>query len=38
MVNKFKQERGHKLARVKRTWKKKRPLASNLSVDEDINL
>jgi len=38
MVNKFKQERGHKL-RMKRTRKKKKgPPTNGLSVDEDINL
>ncbi len=37
MVNKFKQEKGHELVGVKKTWKKKRPLVSNLNVDEDTN-
>jgi hypothetical protein len=37
MVNKFKQERGHKLG-MKITWKKKKdPPINGLSVDEDIN-
>jgi hypothetical protein len=37
MVNKFKQEKGHELVGVKKTWKKKRPLVNNLNVDEDTN-
>ncbi len=37
MMNKFEEERGHELE-VKRTRKKKDPLANNLSVDEKINL
>jgi hypothetical protein len=38
MVNTFEQEWGHELG-VKKTWKgKKNPLASGLSVDEDIDV
>ncbi len=30
--------KGHELARVKKIWKEKKPLASGLNIDEDINL
>jgi len=38
IVNKFEYERGHELGVKKIQKKNKDPIASSLSVDEDINL